>query len=185
MVPSGCQTYSRTSLDAKQQVDWVGQCGVPPFLITGLPTRVCNRLPGSSTPPPPPGGDNGGSGGGGGKPTDPITPGGSLPEEALAAGESTQNWGLARIGSLSASRTVVDADAAVAKSGFKVVVIDTGIDSKHPDLNVVGFIDLVDSPGSSGYGVDGHGHGEYRGQQLLLPLVVLLNAAAAAVAHSV
>jgi subtilisin family serine protease len=68
---------------------------------------------------------------------------------------------MARVGALSPSKTIVNPDAALAATGMKVVVIDTGVDSSHPDLNVEAFVDLVDSPGSTYYKRDGNGHGEH------------------------
>jgi hypothetical protein len=43
---------------------------------------------------------------------------------------------------------------------LQVVVIDSGIDMDHPDLNVVEFVDFADAPGSINYTKDGNGHGE-------------------------
>jgi subtilisin family serine protease len=58
---------------------------------------------------------------------------------------------------------VIDASAAIATSGYKVLVMDTGVDKSHPDLNVVEFVDYVDAPGTADYQVDGHGHGSHVG----------------------
>lgn len=58
---------------------------------------------------------------------------------------------------------VIDASAAIASSGYKVLVMDTGVEKSHPDLNVVEFIDYVDEPGTADHGIDGHGHGTHVG----------------------
>lgn len=85
-----------------------------------------------------------------------------LPRTALLSGESTQNWGMAVIGELdTATNSVTDARSAIAATGFKVVLIDTGAEASHPDLNVVEFVDFWDQPGSAYYGVDGNGHGTH------------------------
>ena len=48
-------------------------------------------------------------------------------------------------------------------SGVHVAVIDTGVDAAHPDLNVVGEIDIVAQSGSGGAapGYDPNGHGTH------------------------
>jgi subtilisin family serine protease len=79
----------------------------------------------------------------------------------LASGESTANWGMATIGTVDASRNIVDPRAAIAATGLKVVVIDTGAEQSHPDLNVVEFIDFWDKQGSSFFNRDGNGHGTH------------------------
>lgn len=61
---------------------------------------------------------------------------------------------------------VIDATAAIASTGYKVLVMDTGVEKTHPDLNVVEFIDYVDEPGTADHGVDGHGHGTHVGGEL-------------------
>eukprot|EP00775_Hariotina_reticulata_P006867 gene6867-7083_t len=122
-----------------------GSCGSVPTNFVGIPTAACL--------------EKAGGGGGGGAP--PPASGSQLPTEPLMQGESTQNWGMARIGALSPSQTVVNPDAAIAATGMKVAVIDTGADSTHPDLNVVAFVDLVDSPGTTYYKRDGNGHGTH------------------------
>lgn len=58
---------------------------------------------------------------------------------------------------------MLDASAALASTGYKVLVMDTGVDKSHPDLNVVEFVDYVDAPGTADYQVDGHGHGSHVG----------------------
>lgn len=37
----------------------------------------------------------------------------------------------------------------------------TGAEMTHPDLNIVEFVDFVDSPGSANYKKDGNGHGTH------------------------
>eukprot|EP00775_Hariotina_reticulata_P007715 gene7715-7914_t len=136
-----CSSVSRddTPGDLKKQADWLGQCGVPPHQVQGVPTAVCERLPvddnSSSFPPP-------------------------LPAQALAFGESRSLWNMQRVGAYdSTTGTVPDAAAAIAASGYRVATVDTGADPSHPDLNVVEFNDLVDYPGSTYYNRDGNGHG--------------------------
>lgn len=80
----------------------------------------------------------------------------------LKSGESTQNWGMARIGALSGGK-VLDAAAAIASTGYKVLVMDTGVERSHPDLNVVEFVDYVDEAGTADHNIDGHGHGTHVG----------------------
>lgn len=58
---------------------------------------------------------------------------------------------------------VIDASAAFASTGYKVLVMDTGVERTHPDLNVVEFVDFVDEAGSADHNVDGHGHGTHVG----------------------
>ncbi len=152
---TSCRSVRRDTLDAKQAADWLGQCGVPPFQLSGLPTRVCGRLPGGGSPPglpppppppptPPPSGPSPPPG-----PAPPPPPGsGRLPRVQLASGETRNNWGLARVGALdTATNTVLDPRAALTSSRMLVAVIDTGVEMSHPDLNVVEFIDNIDTPG--------------------------------------
>jgi hypothetical protein len=55
-------------------------------------------------------------------------------------------------------RTVVDLTKAMeTNSNLFAVVIDTGIDTTHPELNVTGMKDMVDQPGSTWYNKDGNG----------------------------
>ncbi|KAF8072366.1 hypothetical protein HT031_000025 [Scenedesmus sp. PABB004] len=174
---AGCHAVHRAAVDAKSQSDWIGECGVPPLQVAGVPTRVCGRVPAEGdapaapAPPPPeaspaPPGDGGGDGGDGEgdgegednapPPLGDVTP---LPREALESGEKP-NWGVARVGA-SLGGTVVDAAAAAAATGFKVAVLDTGVDVGHGDLNVVEFVDFVDAPGTDYHGRDGNGHGTH------------------------
>jgi hypothetical protein len=54
---SQCQAVDRTSTaaDLKRQADWLGQCGVPPHHIQGMPTSICGRSSASGgTPAAPP-----------------------------------------------------------------------------------------------------------------------------------
>jgi subtilisin family serine protease len=62
---------------------------------------------------------------------------------------------------------VIDASSAIASSGYKVLVMDTGVEKSHPDLNVVEFVDYVDEPGTADHGIDGHGHGTHVGGECL------------------
>eukprot|EP00775_Hariotina_reticulata_P000575 gene575-854_t len=169
---SRCQAVDRaaTARDLKKQADWLGQCGVPPYQIKGIPTRVCGRVPtegsnGTTPPPnPPPGGGNGTTP----PPNPPPAPSNGsaqLPIVPVLPGEAsaTTLWGMSRIGTYNATgNTVVDISAAMAESGMKVVVMDTGIEMTHPDLNVVDFVDLVNpNPGDPLYKIDGNGHGTH------------------------
>lgn len=110
-APACGTVLSRATLDPKQQADWVGQCGVPPMQISGLPTKICGsaatmgahaRRHRVRTVAPP------------------LKDTMSMPEDApdasaviarainranLAKGESTTNWGMARIGALSGTLT--------------------------------------------------------------------------------
>jgi len=166
-APACGASLSRATLDIKQQADWVGQCGVPPMQISGLPTKVCGtastmqrrvrRARAVVSPP---------------QMTGPVdAPEGASAAAALgrinlAKGEGTTNWGMARIGAL-ASGKVIDAAAAIASTGYKVLVMDTGVEKTHPDLNVVEFIDYVDEVGTEDHGIDGHGHGTHVGGEWL------------------
>lgn len=58
-------------------------------------------------------------------------------------------------------KTTLDVTAAAKETDFKVVVIDTGSEQKHPDLNIVEFVDFVDAEGSTYHGKDGNGHGTH------------------------
>ncbi|KAF6256959.1 peptidase S8/S53 domain-containing protein [Scenedesmus sp. NREL 46B-D3] len=164
MSPVGCSSYARARLDVKQQADWLGQCGVPPFQITGMPTRICGRVPGGGSTPTPPPANPPAANPPPANPPPANPPGdstGKLPTTPLMSGESTANWGMATIGALDASRNVIDPRAAIAATGFKVVVIDTGAEQSHPDLNVVEFVDFMDRQGSSYFNRDGNGHGTH------------------------
>lgn len=157
-------TISRAALDPKQQADWVGQCGVPPMQISGLPTRICS--PSASTAatrrrtvrrfPQPNTGDSAPAF----SPEGPSIMG--LGRVPLLKGESTANWGMGRIGAL-ANGKVIDATAAFVATGIKVIVMDTGVETSHPDLNVVEFVDFYDEKGQPDHGIDGHGHGTHVG----------------------
>jgi hypothetical protein len=150
MAPAGCLTVDRSTADPKSIADWIGQCGVPPQQITGLPTRVCGRVPGGSERPaqedpetPPNGdGDNGST-----NPTPP--PVAKIPRMAIKSGESA-NWGVGRVGAYDKiARTVPDVVAAAKAAKYVVAVVDTGVDAAHPDLEVAEFVDFVDAPGKS------------------------------------
>lgn len=41
------------------------------------------------------------------------------------------------------------------------VVTVAGVESSHPDLNVVEFVDFFDTRGSTNYNKDGNGHGTH------------------------
>lgn len=86
------------------QDDWIGQCGVPPAQVQGVPSAICERLPT----------DNGNN------------PSSSLvPAAALASGESSL-WNMQRVGAYdSTARTVPNAAAALAATGYTAVVVDT------------------------------------------------------------
>ncbi|WIA37084.1 hypothetical protein OEZ86_014056 [Tetradesmus obliquus] len=94
----------------------------------------------------------------------PVPPPGVLPVVALNATERAI-WAMQRVGEFnSTDRTVVDISAAMQQEknkGLIAVVIDTGIDSGHPELNVIGFKDMRDEPGSLWYNKDGNGHGTH------------------------
>jgi hypothetical protein len=64
-----------------------------------------------------------------------------------------------RIGAFNITdRTVTDISQAMESNpDLFAVVIDTGIDSTHPELTVIGFTDLVDAPGDTWYKKDGNG----------------------------
>lgn len=173
-APACGAVLSRATLDVKQQADWVGQCGVPPMQISGLPTKICGSAatmqrrvrrtravvapPQMTTPVDAPEG---------------LATATSLGRTNLAKGESTQNWGMARIGALAGGK-VIDAAAAIASTGYKVLIMDTGVERTHPDLNVVEFVDYVDEAGSADHNVDGHGHGTHVGGEFLGGLLLLL-----------
>mgnify|MGYP001807675721 CR=1 FL=1 len=263
-APACGTTLARESLDPKQQADWVGQCGVPPMQISGLPTKICapaelqqlsrraRRSRHTVAPPLQPWVTREAE-----KPVEPVPSTQSLGRATLAKGESTTNWGMTRIGArgtglfrggrrvwggggcagggatvvaeqlghgtyyvqhaanemtltvhpitlLSAVRShdpktitppsetdiaalhcpractppppppatapdgkVIDASAAIASTGYKVLVMDTGVEKTHPDLNVVEFVDFVDAEGTADHGIDGHGHGTHVGGELL------------------
>jgi hypothetical protein len=101
-APACGATLARATLDPKQQADWVGQCGVPPMQISGLPTKICGSASTMSGGHRPrrvrsvvgPSTMNG--------PADSadiaaVTPM-SLGRTNLAKGESSTTWGMARIG---------------------------------------------------------------------------------------
>lgn len=51
-----------------------------------------------------------------------------------------------------------------SSNGVSVAIIDTGVDGRHPDLNVVGgFNCSQDNRGPEGYDIDPHGHGTHIG----------------------
>jgi hypothetical protein len=56
---------------------------------------------------------------------------------------------------------VADELCGPTEAGFLDMWCLQGADPSHPDLNVVEFIDLVDSPGSPLYNKDGNGHGAW------------------------
>jgi hypothetical protein len=100
-APACGANLARASLDPKQQADWVGQCGVPPMQISGLPTKICGsastmsgdqrprRVRSVVAPPHMPSGDS--------ADVAAVTPM-SLGRANLAKGESSTTWGMARIG---------------------------------------------------------------------------------------
>jgi hypothetical protein len=117
LTPSGCSAKARSGMqNLRQQAEWLGQCGVPPYQAKGLPTRVCNV---AASPPPP-------------SPANPVaspSPRNSSPlplpnpYTAVPLGRATlletevPNWGMARIGAYdSATNSVVDAANAIAAS---------------------------------------------------------------------
>lgn len=165
LSPAGCLPVDRSTADPKSIADWIGQCGVPPQQITGLPTRVCGRTPpggGSDrdepTSPPADGGNSGGS-----ADPSPPPPSARVPKTAVKSGESA-NWGVGRVGAYDrAARTVPDVAAAAKAGKFVVAVVDTGVDAAHPDLEVAEFVDFVDAAGSTYYKKDGNGHGTHCG----------------------
>jgi hypothetical protein len=88
----------------------------------------------------------------------PEPPAGVLPVIALKPTENAI-WGMRRIGMSNVSdRTVVDLTKSLeTNEDLFAVVIDTGIDTTHPELHVVGMKDMVDQPGSTWYNKDGNG----------------------------
>jgi hypothetical protein len=148
-------TVDRSTADPKSIADWIGQCGVPPQQITGIPTRVCGRVPGGSEQPaqedpespPDNSGDNGSN-----RPTPPTA---KIPRTTIKSGESA-NWGVGRVGAYDKSaRTVPDVATAAKAAKYVVAVVDTGVDAAHPDLEVVEFVDYVDAPGKTYHKKDG------------------------------
>lgn len=133
----------------------IGQCGVSPQQIAGLPTRICGRVPGDAADPSqaptdstsPPSGNDGNN--------TPNPQLGKMPVVPVKAGESA-NWGVGRVGAYDRSaKTAVDITAAVQASGYKVAILDTGVDAGHPDLHVVEFMDIADTPAGQYYKKDG------------------------------
>lgn len=107
-APACGAELSRTALDPKQQADWVGQCGVPPMQISGLPTTIC----GPATPMQagrrhrarhtvaPPHQVLAATEDGSSAPEVMAVVEQALARKNLATGESTTNWGMSRIGAL-------------------------------------------------------------------------------------
>jgi hypothetical protein len=107
-APACGTTLARESLDPKQQADWVGQCGVPPMQISGLPTKICapaelqqlsrraRRSRHTVAPPLQPWVTREAE-----KLIEPVPSTQSLGRATLAKGESTTNWGMTRIGARS------------------------------------------------------------------------------------
>lgn len=101
-APACGANLARATLDPKQQADWVGQCGVPPMQISGLPTKICGSASTMATgqrprrirsvvapphlPMPADGADA--------SAVHPL----SLARTDMAKGESSTNWGMGRIG---------------------------------------------------------------------------------------
>ncbi|KAF8063723.1 Subtilisin BL [Scenedesmus sp. PABB004] len=170
----GCLYLRSRERNATALGMYFGDCGVPPSLFVGVPTNVCPETAGRRHPCPrvrPAAGRAAaaaagrpaaaGAGAAGAAAAGPAPGPAPLPVGPLLPGESRANWGLARIGAYdSIAGTTINPDAAIAASGIKSVVIDTGVES-HPDINVVEFIDLWDQPGSTYYGRDGNGHGTH------------------------
>jgi hypothetical protein len=50
---------------------------------------------------------------------------------------------------------VPDVAAAAKAAKFVVAVVDTGVDTAHPDLEVAEFVDFVDTAGKTYYKKDG------------------------------
>jgi subtilisin len=76
---------------------------------------------------------------------------GEMPESRLDPNTQVVPTGIQRI--------AAPTDAA---DGVDVAVVDTGVDARHPDLNVVGGIDCTAPYGEEGdYGTDGYGHGTH------------------------
>ena len=73
-----------------------------------------------------------------------------IPTRALHGHEQVIPTGIMRIG----------AQPAGNMGNVDVAVIDTGVDSRHPDLNVVGGIDCIGKT-TNGYTQDGVGHGTH------------------------
>lgn len=106
-APACGAELSRATLDPKQQADWVGQCGVPPMQISGLPTKICS--PATTTQAgrrhrarhtvAPPHQDLSATEYSSGPEVMAVVEQ-ALARKNLATGESTTNWGMSRIGAL-------------------------------------------------------------------------------------
>ena len=171
----GCR-FSRSATDLRWNAQWLGQCGVPPQFSLGLPSRVCAeaRVAPSPSPPPPSSSDPPAQSplleaGPAPAPVAPPPPppagpldGASVPKAArrlaraaLLPGETVRN-DMRRMG-------VVEAGAVpdFANLGVAVAVVDTGVDRRHPDLNVVGGRCLVANDARRDPFEDGLGHGTH------------------------
>lgn len=88
-----------------------------------------------------------------------------VPDLLVHAQSQTVPTGIRRIGATANSLSQIDGvDDRVA---INVAIIDTGIDTTHPDLNVVGGVDCIPTararpipPGAPAW-IDGHGHGTH------------------------
>jgi len=76
------------------------------------------------------------------------------PDRAIKLTAQTVPWGISRVGATTSSTRAGDGVGAV--TGPTVFVIDTGIDARHPELNVVGHVAFV-----RGRNADCNGHGTH------------------------
>jgi subtilisin family serine protease len=79
------------------------------------------------------------------------------PDQEVHTCTQTLDWGVSAIGGDSSS--TVSGDGTGTVTGVRIYIIDTGIQTNHPDLNVVGGINY--SGGSSNNYGDGNGHGTH------------------------
>jgi subtilisin family serine protease len=79
------------------------------------------------------------------------------PDQAVHTCTQTLDWGVSAIGGDSSS--TISGNGQDAVSGVRIYIIDTGIQTNHPDLNVVGGINYTQ--GSSNAYSDGNGHGTH------------------------
>jgi subtilisin family serine protease len=87
------------------------------------------------------GGPGGGGGGGGGDTTE------------CPGADQTLPWGIGRIGAVTSHS---NGGTCVSVTGAHVYVIDTGVDTGHADLEVVGHVNFASGPNR-----DCHGHGTH------------------------
>src|SRR5688572_11319584 len=76
------------------------------------------------------------------------------PDGTMSVGAQTLPWGIDQIEADGSSTLAGNGSGAVAN--VNVYIIDTGIDTRHADLNVVGHVKFVSGPNA-----DCHGHGSH------------------------